>query len=324
MQEARTFLGIVTGDAQVGLGNTGNNDDEVDNGFYLDDAIVWTHGHHNFKFGGEIHYQQFSHIVGRNENIAFSANETSAAPTQGGGWGLASMVLGEADNGGTNVTVHAPRWESAYYAIFAEDDFKVMPNLTLNIGLRYDVEVPRKEALNLSSNFSFTAIDPEYNIPGALVFGDKCHCNTRWADTGNKGSRPAPGFRLMPGFVKGQTVVRGGAGIIYGPLLYSDFGGGMATGYTVNPSAPSHNAFDPSFQIDDGMPAFTPPPDEDPGIYNGRLRARFIHQKRCRTSRYGLQLEPPDSTSVGHGPDCNGRIYREPFDGSEFEPPQPQ
>ena len=145
----KNFPGIVTGDAQVGLGNTGNNDDEVDNGFYLDDAIVWTHGHHNFKFGGEIHYQQFSHIVGRNENIAFSANETSAAPTQGGGLGLASMVLGEADNGGTNVTVHAPRWESSYYAIFAEDDFKVMPNLTLNIGLRYDVEVPRKEALNL-------------------------------------------------------------------------------------------------------------------------------------------------------------------------------
>ena len=265
----KNFPGISTGDAQVGLGNTGNNDDEVDNGFYLDDAIVWTHGRHNFKIGGEVHYQQFSHIVGRNETIGFSANETSAAPTQGGGLGFASMMLGEADNGGTNVTVHAPRWISWYYGFFAQDDFKVTPNLTLNIGLRYDVEVPRKEALNLTSNFSPTAIDPEYNIPGALVFGDKCHCNTRWADTWHKDFAPRLGFAFTPGFLKGQTVVRGGAGIIYGPLLYSDFGGGMATGFTVNPSAPSHNGFDPSFEIDNGMPTFTPPPNEDPGIYNG-------------------------------------------------------
>jgi len=64
-------------------------------------------------------------------------------------------------------------------------------------------------------------------------------------------------------------VVRGGAGILYGPLQYNDFGGGMTTGYTVSPSQVSHNGFDPAFQIDDGMPAFTPPPNEDAGQYNG-------------------------------------------------------
>ena len=265
----KNFPGISTGDAQVGLGNTGNNDDEVDNGFYLDNAIVWTHGHHNFKFGGEIHYQQFSHIVGRNETIGFNANETAAAPAQGGGLGFASLMLGEADTGGTNVTLRAPRWISWYYGFFAQDDYKIKPNLTLNIGLRWDVEVPRDEAHHLTSNFSFTATDPKYNIPGALVFGDKCHCNTRWANTWYKDFAPRLGFAWTPEFLKQKTVVRGGAGIIYGPLIYGDFGGGMTTGYTVNPSFPSHNAFDPSFEIDSGMPAFTPPPNEDPGIYHG-------------------------------------------------------
>ncbi len=289
----KNFPGISTGDAEVGLGNTGNNDDEVDNGFYLDDAIVWTHGHHNFKFGGEVHYQQFSHIVGRNENISFSANETSASPTQGGGLGFASLMLGEADGGGTNVTVHAPRWISSYYGFFGQDDFKVTPNLTLNIGLRYDVEVPRKEARNLSSNFSFTATDPEFNIPGALVFGDKCNCNARWANTWYKDFAPRVGFAWTPSFLHQKTVLRGGSGIIYGPLLYSDFGGGMATGYTVNPSAPSHNGFDPSFEIDNGMPAFTPPPNEDPGIYNGSfVPGSYITKDAARPATvYNWNLE---------------------------------
>ncbi len=265
----KNFPLISTGDAPNGLG-FGNNGDNVDNGLRLNDAVVWTKGRHNFKFGADLRWTQYSPINGRNEYIDFSGAETAGAPGQGGGLGFASMFLGEADNGGTNVVVKGPRWTSWYYAVFAQDDFKVLPNLTLNIGLRYDVDVPRKEAHNLTSNFSPTAIDTEYNIPGALVFGDKCHCNTRWANTWMKDIGPRVGFAWTPGGVLGQkSVVRGGAGILYGPLVYNDFGGSMNTGYTANPAAPSKNGFDPSFQIDNGMPAFTPPPDEDPGYYNG-------------------------------------------------------
>lgn len=264
------FPGITTGDAVVNLGNTGNDDDEVDNAIQINDATVWTHGRHNIKFGGTFRYQQFSHIVNRNEWINFSTNETAGELGKGGGLGLASFFLGEADNGGTNVTVHSPRWLSSYYSLFVQDDFRLTPTLTINAGLRWDVDIPRREAKNDTSNFSPTAIDPEWNIPGALVFGDKCNgCNTRWANTWYKDVGPRLGFAWTPDFLHQKTVVRGGAGIMYGPLVYDDFGGGMATGYTVNPAFPSHNGFDPSFQIDAGMPAFAPPPNEDPGIYNG-------------------------------------------------------
>ncbi|HVU46613.1 MAG TPA: TonB-dependent receptor [Terracidiphilus sp.] len=264
----KNFPLINTGDAPLGLG-FGNNGDNVDNGLRLNDALVWTHGRHNIKVGVDLRYQQYSPINGRNEYINFSSNETAGAIGQGGGLGFASMMLGEADNGGTNVVLRGQRWTSWYYAFFAQDDFKITPDLTLNIGLRYDVDIPRSEAHNNTSNFSPTAIDTEYNIPGALVFGDKCHCNTRWADTWYKDFGPRVGFAWSPDFLHQKTVIRGGAGIVYGPLVYDDFGGSMVTGYTANPNAPSHNGFDPSFQIDNGMPAFTPPPDEDPGYYNG-------------------------------------------------------
>ncbi len=266
----KNFPLINTGDAPLGLG-FGNNGDNVDNGIRLNDALVWTHGHHNVKVGADIRFQQYSPINGRNEWINFSGNETAGAIAQGGGLGFASMMLGEADNGGTNVVLRGQRWTSWYYAFFIQDDYKITPNLTLNIGLRYDVDVPRTEAHNNTSNFSPTAIDTAYGIPGALVFGDKCNgCNTRWANTWHKDIGPRLGFAWTPDFLHQKTVIRGGAGIIYGPLVYDDFGGSMVTGYTAYPTAPSHNGFDPSFQIDNGMPAFTPPPDENPGYFNGK------------------------------------------------------
>jgi hypothetical protein len=288
----KNFPLISTGDAQIGLG-FGNNGDNVDNGLRLNDAVVWTHGRHSVKIGGDVRYQQYSPINGRNEYIDFSGNETAGAIAQGGGLGFASLMLGEADNGGTNVVLRGQRWISWYYAIFAQDDFKLTPTLTLNLGLRYDVDMPRREAHNDTSNFSPTAVDPEYNIPGALVFGDKCHCNTRWANTWYKDFGPRIGFAWSPAFLHQKTVLRGGTGIIYGPLVYDDFGGSMVTGYTANPNAPSHNGFDPSFEIDNGMPAFTPPPDEDPGYYNGSyLPGSYITPTAARPATvYNWTLE---------------------------------
>jgi hypothetical protein len=267
---SRNFPLISTGDAITNLGN-GDNDDNIDNGFRLNDAVNWTHGRNNFKFGTDVRAQQYSPINGNNPYLNFGAGQTAGALGQGGGLGFASLELGEATGGGQNVPIETPRWTSWYYAFFVQDDLKLTKNLTLNLGVRYDVDVPRKEAHNDTSNFSPTALDPELGIPGALVFGSTCKgCNTRWANTWYKDIAPRVGFAWSPDFLHGRTVIRGGAGIIYGPLVYDDFGGSTVTGYTVNPSNNSPNGFDPSFQIDAGFPAYTPPPNLDPGFYNGQ------------------------------------------------------
>jgi hypothetical protein len=259
---------VSTGDSQIGLGNS-DNDDNIDNGLHLNDSIAWSHGRHNFKFGADVRYQQYSPVNGRNESIGFSSDETSGATAQGGGLGFASLMLGEANSGGTNVVVSGPRWTSWYYAFFVQDDFKITHTLTLNLGLRYDVDKPRHEVDNETSSFSPTANDTEYNIPGALVFGTACNCNTAWANTYHKDFGPRVGFAWSPEYLHQKTVFRGGSGILYGALVYDDFGGSMNTGYTATPSTNSANGFDPAFQIDAGMPAFTPPPDLDPGYFNG-------------------------------------------------------
>ena len=291
---SKNFPSIGTGDAITGLGNGSQNDDNVDNGIRLNDAIAWTHGRHSIKIGGDVRFQQYSPINGNSPYITFGSGQTAAAPGEGGGLGFASLMLGEATNGGQQVRYRIQRWTSWYYALFAQDDFKITPTLPLNLGLRYDVDLPRKEAHNNTSNFSPTAVDTEYGIPGALVFGSTCKgCNTRWADTWYKDFGPRIGFAWSPEMLHQKTVIRGGGGIIYGPLVYGDFGGSMVSGYSASPNAPSPNGFDPSFEIDNGMPAFTPPPDTDPGYYNGSyLPGSYIKASAGRPATvYNWNLE---------------------------------
>ena len=267
--DSQNFPQITNGNVD-NLGNPAQNDDNVDNGFRLNESVAWQKGRNSYEFGVDLRWQQYSPINGNSPTINFCGNQTESSAGIGDGVGFASQLLGLACGGGQSIIPHQSRWTSWYYALFVQDDFKVSQNLTLNLGLRWDVDLPRHAAGNFTSNFSPTANDPEYGVPGALIFGTTCHCNTAWANTWYKDIAPRIGFAYTPPIYGGKTVLRGGAGIIYGPLQYSDFGGSLNTGYRANPGFPN-NGFDPSFQLDSGFPAFPQPPNLDPGIYNGQF-----------------------------------------------------
>lgn len=280
--------------AQEGMPNNGDN---IDNGLRLVDSLSWQKGAHSLTFGADIRYQQYSPINNNSPSINFCAQQTSGYQgSSNNGNGLASELLGLACNGGQSVYAHQSRWISWYYSGYAQDDWKVTRNFTLNLGLNYSIDVPRHEALNNTSNFSPTAVDPEFGVPGALVFGTACNgCNTKWADTYYKDFAPRVGFAYTPPWLNGKTVLRGGAGILYGPLQYDDFGGSMNAGYKSSPVFPSKNGFDPSFVIDSGYPAFPAPPNLDPGQYNGVfLPGSYIEKGAGRPAaiyNYTLQVQ---------------------------------
>jgi hypothetical protein len=279
---------------QEGIGNNGDN---IDNGLRLVESVDWQKGAHSLSFGTDLRYQQYSPINNNSPSIDFNGGETAVFPGNSQtGNGLASELLGQANAGSQTVYAHQSRWSSWYYSGYVQDNWKVNRNLTLNLGVNYSVDVPRHEAENQTSNFSPTAIDPEYGVPGALVFGTECNgCNTAWADTYYKDVAPRLGFAYSPPWLNGKTVVRGGFGILYGPLQYDDFGGGMNTGYKANPNVSSANNFDPAFQIDNGYPGFTPPPNLDPGVYNGSfLPSSYIEKDAAHPAKiynYNLQVQ---------------------------------
>ncbi len=226
---SKNFPGITfdSRDLYVGLGNTLNND-WVDNGFRFNESISIAKGRNSLKFGVDFRTQPvLTTVLSNTESGLRSRAGRHRTPQIRSltGNSLASLLLGQTSTGnfGNGLISSLPRWMSYYYALFAQDDLKVSNKLTLNLGIRWDVDVPRSAAHNYTSNFSPTANDPEYNIPGALVFGTEDKGNTRWANTYYKDIQPRLGFAFTP-FASGNTVFRGGAGIIAGPLSYADDG----------------------------------------------------------------------------------------------------
>ncbi len=276
-----------------GIRNIGNGSNNVntDNGFRVNDSVSYTRGRHSFKFGGDFRYQQYTPTNQNNTggNFGFDAGQTAQRAANGSvqgadtGFGFASFLLGRVGFGSLNVAPNVVQHRSNYYAGFVQDDFKVSNNLVLNLGLRYEVDTPRRELHDRQSGFVATLPNPGAdNRLGALGFlgdGPGRIGRRSFADTWYKNISPRVGFAYSPNFESGvlnkvlggagKTVIRGGYGIYYGALIYAEFGEGLNTGFTGNNNFPS-NGFDPAFILDAGFPPFPRPPFIDPTRLNGQ------------------------------------------------------
>jgi len=290
---------------QSNVTNIGDNvdGDTIDNGFRFNDTLTWVKGKHQIKVGYEQWYTQYSPIDFSNTSgtFGFSNNQTStngfdaAAQNQNNpngfvdergqtGHSIASMLLGQTDSGNYAVIKDQARFLRSYFAGFVQDSFKATPTLTLNIGLRYEIDEPFKEAndntsilqFNIPNCNSFTPLscptDP--SLMGGLAFAGKGPGrngvqNERWAEIYKKDIGPRFGFAWSPSFLgANKTVLRGGYGIIYGGLQYADFGGQARQGFRGNAGQFS-NGFDPAFNLDGGMTVAPPTiPNLDPSQVN--------------------------------------------------------
>jgi hypothetical protein len=252
--------------------------DTIDNGFRFNDSLTWVKGKHVIKIGYEQWYQQYSPLNFQNTSGTFtfsrdqSAGIATLSPTTGNA--LASMLLGVPQNVSVTSYASQARWLRSYFAGFVQDSFKVTPTLTVNLGMRYEVDEPQRESNGDTSNISLTTPNPGAgNLPGALVFAGKGpgrngNVDERWANIWKKDFGPRIGFAYSPSIFKGNTVFRGGYGIIYGGLQYADFGAFNLTGFQANPSFNSANGFDPALSIDSGVPAYPSPPNLAPAQLN--------------------------------------------------------
>ena len=175
---------------------------QVDQNFVAGDDVTWTHGQHLFQFGADIRWIQSSQYdlsgaTGGKYN--FLGGQTNNGST--GGAPLATFILGTI-SAFSNTPVEVPgyyRWH--YYAGYFQDDWRITPKLTINAGLRYELETPRMEKYN---NQAFINLNTAGNLNNLLptttayCFSNACgNPRTLWP-INYKGFEPRVGVDYAP------------------------------------------------------------------------------------------------------------------------------
>lgn len=253
----------------------------ISNTFLFADSISWTKGKHNLKFGVDFRRLQHQGIYpSRPPQFNFNPLATASLDEEkkgSTGSAYASFLLGLVDSSNMyiNDTVAGGRW--SYLAGYVQDDFKVHPRLTLNLGLRWDMYTPMVEVADRYSIMDPSMPNPSAgNLPGAYVFaGDGPNrTGTRRLTTNSEIYKKAFGPRIgLAWKVRESFVIRTAYGISYSP------GGGISggnittatTGYSgqaqfISPGDGST----PAFNWNNGFPQnFDRPPFIDPGLNVG-------------------------------------------------------
>lgn len=256
-------VGSYIGSANSGIGNVGPQH-RANPEHNFTGSMSWSHGNHNLRWGGEYLYENRLEI---NTYETFTSSGTQTCPTNASGLfacgsnqgnGLASMLL-DLPSG---LTVNVPQYEEVHvkmapFGFFIQDEWHVRPNLTIDVGLRYDYDpavqllVSNGETVNAldlpgqkfvigsaqtaayTSGCSSSVLPP--CVPNGLTAANPAFTVTVGGVTYNtlnnivfSNSQPAlraikdnlgPRFGIAWGFLP-KTVLRAGYGIFYDPIAY--------------------------------------------------------------------------------------------------------
>ena len=221
----------------------GDSIDTDDSGitYQLVDNVTWTRGKHALLFGTDLRHVQDTADTSNTPlgQISFTGTETAYN---------AASVKGESGNAGADFMIGAPatiitpegvpltaarEWRDFF---FIQDNWKVTPKLTLNLGLRYDLNLPPHNNLNTSETLNWSTSPPALvSLPSPL-----------WAIT-HKDFGPRVGFAYG---LPWQSVIRGGYGISY-------FGGQFDNINILQLNPPK----DPSFSLSNGTCGYCATPN---------------------------------------------------------------
>jgi hypothetical protein len=178
--------------------NNSNKLVETGTSYSIIDNLVLTRGRHTLKFGGEI---RRAHV-----NVADPAFDAIGVTYADRNALLANRVDRVAITGGNDV-LGTRKW---YFYWYAQDDFKVNSELTLNLGLRYEYYGVNREA------------NDRYRVFDLNACRGFCPHGTPWYFADRNNFDPRVGIAWAPKALGGKTVIRTGAGIYHGPGQIDD------------------------------------------------------------------------------------------------------
>jgi hypothetical protein len=219
------------------------------------DSLSWFRSRHALKFGVEHRAGANTEVRDRGSSGNFSISPliTSLPGIAGTGNALASFLLGEVNAARILISDRIPS-RASYWSLYAQDDWRVTDRFTVNLGLRWEAERPRRVVGNLMNSFDPGAINPVSGTPGVVTFAGRNGVPERAfaTDWNNFGPRAGFVYRL-PGIR--ETVIRGGAGVFYGPTVSNTIGDTAATGFSTAASfvVPQSDLLS-AFRLREGFP----------------------------------------------------------------------
>ncbi|PYV37419.1 MAG: hypothetical protein DMG06_28125 [Acidobacteria bacterium] len=232
------------------------------NNFDVNEGLSWIKGKHTLKFGFEYLKLMSNDVSAGNDTGTFSFDDRQTGlpdfPVQeldftGTGQGMASFLLGRANTGQATRYASRSYERTGYYAGYVQDDFKLTPKLTLNMGLRYDLYRPTVDKYNHLAWVDMKLPNPALGgLPGTMVFATPER--RTGVDQFNKGFAPRFGLAYS---VNNKTVLRAGYGLFWAAAGYVRASRGLyIQGYNSDHSISSSDlGLTPAFILQNGWPA---------------------------------------------------------------------
>lgn len=239
-----------------GFANTGSpgttNAIRVGRQFLLTNNFSWLRGRHAIKFGEDLRLYKGAVSNPQTQpqgRFSFDANYTSNRGASGTGYPFATFMLGYPNLVQRDVVNTWPEVTNTFVGLFAQDDIRVNPHLSVQAGLRWDLMTPPVQADNRQSNFS---------IVDGLIHVASDSDKTAGVTTHHDYFAPRLGVAYTPD--NGATAVRAAFGISYFADNFGANGGTNERNYPffqqIDLATPT--TFTPFRSISDGLPAFAP------------------------------------------------------------------
>ncbi len=225
---------------------------QVGNSFQWSDSLSWVKGSHTMKFGADVRRSRFDQTLYYNVNGSYTF-DSSTSNAIGYADNYPGFLLGLADSYSQGSAQRENVRSTGVY-LFAQDSWKIRPNVTLNYGLRWELDSPLTDVLhhvqafrpgqnttkfpcqlNANSIANFQALgvaNPDCNntgtLPTGLVVPGDSGVPAGLTSTYYKAFAPRIGLAYSPNFTdgflgkvfgsNGKTSIRTGFGLFYNPI----------------------------------------------------------------------------------------------------------
>lgn len=304
--------------SQFGVGCASRDPTES---YSYQDVYSTTRGTHSLKFGAQLLHYRYDTYEPPSPSFSFSNIQTELPGFQANtGDALASWIMGAANGGSATEFTTEPGYRAGIWSFFAQDDWRTTSRLTLSIGFRWEIPLPKSEAHDRMSQFSPTATQtlPDGTVlDGAIEWLGSCstciHGNS-FQDHYFGDVSPRLGVAYQ---ITRNMVFRGGYGISYQPPTQNGWGPealmGYNQGYTRFRSAGEVAAVNPLLYLSNlagenapgplGLVPYSGAlPNQDPTIMNGYapdfFPANSLTMPRIQNWSAGFQYELPKQVLV--------------------------